>query len=165
MLITRNPTSVTTPDPGQGGNAVTGAINTGHGSTLVNANVGTPFQIKTCLWTGFQSVSGNVVSINFKADWSEDGFASPPDSDNDFRLEYSLNGGGAWNTAFSHTDVVNPASGSVNISIPRTQDLTQFRVRDLLDAQYNGIGANLTGSISNIRLEVTIADPQLVVMM
>src|SRR5262245_54970889 len=71
-LQTRNPTSNQTPDPGQGGAAVTGNINTGHGSTALSASGGDK-SFATCLWSGFPATGGQIISVALKADWSQSG--------------------------------------------------------------------------------------------
>jgi hypothetical protein len=166
MVVTINPTSVTTPDPGQGGLSVTGATVTGHGSTTAAANLADPFVLKTCKWTGLSNIlSGLRISVTLKLNWTEDGFCSPPDSDNDFGIDYSLDGGSNWITALLHSDVTSPSSGSLSISLPRGQDISLVQVRDFMDAIRDTINANITISIDSIRVEVNLADSPLLVMM
>lgn len=167
MLITKNPTSNTTPDPGQGGVAVTGATNTGHGSTTASA-VGAVTQTKTCIWTTFPSAGGLVTAITLKVDWTENGSSSDGFTltTNLFTIEYSLNGGGAWNTLRASADVGSSSSGTSQVSLSTTQDITQVQVRDLLSASGDvGESANITTSVSLIRLEVVTADNTLLTMM
>ena len=161
MLVTRNPTSNTTPDPAQGGLAVTGNINTGHGATTAAAATGT--QSKTCIWTGFPLVAGQLKSITLKFDWSEDGLVNigTGSATNAFIVQYSLNGGGVWNSAFTHADVVSPNSGSSSIVISPPQNTSQIQVRDKMTATATADlsdNASITASISNIRIEVVTSD-------
>jgi len=153
-LTTRQPTNFETPDTGQGGGAVavTSPSNTSHDSTTVA--VGTP--IATCRWFGFGGVAGLKTVVRLKADWTRDG-AAPGGTSNSFTLEYSLDGGGSWATAFQFLNVSAPASGSADVALtPVPQDITQIQIRDNLTE--TGITATLTGAISNIRLEVTTQD-------
>jgi hypothetical protein len=151
------------PDPGQGGSAVTGNVNTGHGSTTSSGPIGSG-QTKTCIWTGFGAVTGQVVSVRLKFDWTEDGLVGT-DATNVFQVQYSVNGGGAWTNVFVHIDVTSPTSSSSNILLP-TADPTQVQVRDLIQAIGSDVGiATVTASVSNIQLEVMIADPQVIVIM
>lgn len=168
-LSTLNPTSNTTPDAGQGGIAVTGNSNTGHGSTTASqAALGT--QTKSCIWTTFPSFGGQIVSITLKFDWSEDGsvIVGTGSASNSFRVQYSVNGGGAWNTVFDHGDVVSPTTSSSQVSITLPQDITQIQVRDRLQATATADAsdsASITASISNIRVEVVAQDASPVVIM
>lgn len=156
-LTTLNPTSNQTPDPGQGGNAVTGNINTGHGSTTAVDTT------KTCIWTGFPAAVGQVKTVTLKADWTQDG--SIPDGNNSFKIQYSLNAGSSWNNLLNSTDIISPLSGSSQTSLSTAQDLTLVRVRDSLIATPIGLAASVTGSVSNIRIEVDTIAPFVVVMM
>ena len=159
-LTTRQPTANESPDTGQGGGAiaVNTPANTGHAATTVA--VGTP--VATCRWFGLQAVSGIKTAVRLKANWTRDG-SVPGGTSNSFTMEYSLNGGGSWATAFQFLNVSAPASGSLDIALtPAPQDITQIQVRDNLTEI--GITANLTGSISDIRLEVTTQDFMPIVM-
>ena len=159
-LTTRQPTANESPDTTQGGGAVAvnSPSNTGHGSTTVA--VGTP--IATCRWSGFAAVAGSKTSVRLKANWTRNGTV-PGGTSNAFTFEYSLNGGSSWATAFQFLNVSGPASGSLDIALtPTPQDITQIQVRDNLTEI--GITANLTGSISDITLEVTTQDAQPIVL-
>lgn len=105
-LTTRQPTSNESPDSTQGGGAIAVSTpsNTGHASTTVA--VGTP--IATCRWFAFQSVSGIKSSVRLKANWTRDG-SVPGGTSNSFTLEYSLDGGSGWSTAFQFLNVSAPA--------------------------------------------------------
>jgi hypothetical protein len=164
MQATRNPTANQTPDPGQAGtDPVTGASNTGHSSTSLSASGPGESFTASCLWTGFQSVAGIVLSVTLKVDWSQTGILSGAGSkSNRFQVEYSLNNGSTWNTLFVHVGITSPSSGSNQVILSSAQNLTQVQVRDTLIVNANdpGTDAELTASVSNIRLEVTYADPQ-----
>lgn len=167
-VITINPTSNTTPDAGQGGNAVTGATNTGHDLTTVNAP-GSVLQTKSCIWTTFTTIPGQIKSITLKFGWSEDGVLNfgTGSASNSFRVQYSVNGGGAFTTIFDHIDVTSPTTSSSQVAIAIPQDITQIQVRDRLTAVATvdpSDSASITASVSNIRLEIETADG-LVVMM
>ena len=80
------------------------------------------------------------------------------DGTNSFRVEYSTNGGGAWNTVFSHPDITSPTSSSSEVTLSNSQDLTQVQVRDRLFAAGNTGSASVTASVSNVQVEVMVAD-------
>ena len=164
-LFVKNPTSNTSPDPAQGGAAVTNPVNTGHDATFVSrVPVGT--NTATCIWSGFAAVSGQSSSVVLKFDWSEDGTLLGSGS-NQFLVQYSVNGGSSFSTALVHNNVVAVSSGSASTTIPvGAGDLGQVQVRDKLTATSGGPGntASVTGGISNIRLEVTTVDATLLVM-
>jgi hypothetical protein len=148
---------------------VTGNINTGHASTTATqASAGT--QTKSCIWTGFPSVGGQIVSITLRFDWSEDGtvVVGTGSASNNFRVQYSVNGGGAFTTIFQHADVVAPATSSSSVSMTPPQDLTLIQVRDRLQATATADlsdSASITASISNIRLEVVTQEGRVLVIM
>lgn len=155
-LIILQPTVNQTPDAGQGGTAVTSPSNTGHGSTNVTGVSGGS-QTKTCRWFNFQSTAGLVLDIKLKLSWAESGSVIPI-SLNSFSIEYSLNNGSSWNTVISHAGVVNPDSGNETINIP-PQDISIIQVRDTISASdINGGQADLSASVSDIKLEVTVDD-------
>lgn len=159
------PTSNTTPDPGQGGAAVTGAANTGHASTSCSAigdDIGVSEQ-KSCIWTGFANVSGLPVSKTLKITHTSDGTRNGLSSANQFDLQYSLNGGGAWLTAVSRINMTTPAGPTVfSGTLPADQDLTQVRVRDFMEAAATNIGhdASASATIADIQIEVVTQDQQ-----
>ena len=162
MLVTLQPTSNTNPDPAQGGGAVSSATNTGHGSTTASqAAAGT--QTKSCIWTGVGPGAGLVISAALKFDWSEDGtvVVGTGSAGNSFRLQYSLDGGSVWNTIFNHTDVTSPttSSSTVSLTLPQDFSLIQFRSRLTATATADpSDSASITASVSNLRVEVTVAD-------
>jgi hypothetical protein len=164
--FTRNPTANETPDSGQGGLAVTGNINTGHGSTTAS-RVGAGNQSKTCRWSGFAAgPGGNIVSVLLKFDWSENGSVANGGS-NQFRVQYSTNGGGAWTNVFDHLNVTSSTTSSSQVTLSNTQNLTQVQVRDILAASGGDVGdsGSVTASVSNIRIEITTSDGNVIAIM
>jgi hypothetical protein len=164
MLVTRIPTSNTSPDPAQGGLAVTTPSNTGHASTTASAagdGIGVSEE-KSCIWQGFPAApAGTKTAIALKITHTSNGTRSGATATNQFRLEYSLNGGGAWNTAVSRINMTS-AQGPTEFSValPLSQDLTQVQVRDFMQATALTIGhsASAIVTISDIKIEVTTAD-------
>ena len=163
-IIVRQPTSNETPDSGQGGDAVTGAINTGHDVTVTSDPPTPGSATKSCRWFGFAAVPGEVLSAKLKLDWTEDG--SIPDGSNSFRIQYSVNGGGAWTDIINHSDISAPDNNSEEVTLPLPLDITQVQVRDRMTAQAATLAATVLTSISNIQVEVTVSDVgRLIVMM
>ena len=163
-LNTYNPTANTTPDPGQGGSAVSGNINTGHSSTTSSAVNGSS-QTKTCVWQTFPAGGGQVASATLKFDWSENGSINNS-ANNEFKVEYSINGGGAWTAVFDHTGITSSTTSNSQVSLSAGQDLTAVRVRDSIVATASaGVGnsSSVTASISNIRVELVTVDSQVIV--
>jgi len=147
-VVTVNPSANQTPDPGQGGLAVNGNINTGHGSTIAGASNGR-VQSKSCKWTGFQSVSGQITAITLKFEWSAD-----VDIFSFFRTEYSIDGGSNWVTVFQ-LQGTGASSGSESVMLSPSQNISLVQVRDKLTAAAPvGEAAGVAASISNIRIEV-----------
>lgn len=167
-LTTVQPSSNTTPDPGQGGGAVTGATNTGHASTTTT-QVGSGTASKTCLWTGFSAApSGTITSVTLKVDWQQNGSLSDGGvaTSNRLAIGYSINGGGAWSTLRDVTQIQSSTSGTSSVSLSTSQDLTAVRVRDSLEAASDvGESASITVTISGIQIEVVTQGGQLVVML
>jgi hypothetical protein len=194
-LITRQPTANQTPDPGQGGLAVTGNINTGHSSTNSGASrssSGSASQTKTCQWNTFLAVSGAIVSINLKFDWAitsgsvianTSGVGDSATAGVTYTVAYSLDGGSSWTTQVSQFKSVTGLngtsnndtlvnSGSENVSVPAATPLSSIRVRDAIAATVSvtntnaaNASAGLNASISNIRLEVVTQDAQQILVM
>ena len=168
-LITRQPTANQSPDPGQGGLTVTSPVNTGHDVTTTVDVVPPSPVTRTCIWTGFAAAGVPVGGIRLKFDWAYINALSDAGGDgntNLFRVEYSVNSGGAWTAALTRTNVNGSDSGSVSQVVPIQQDITIIQVRDLMRAT---AGATQTGridpSVSNITLEIVAADSQPVVIM
>ncbi len=167
---TRNPTSNTSEDPGQGGIPVTGNTNTGHASTTASAagdGIGVS-ELKTCIWQGFAAAPGGVkTSVTLKATHTSNGTRSGASATNQFTLEYSLNGGGAWVTAVSRINMTSSQGPTeFSVALPITQDLTQVRVRDSMQATALTIGHNASAivTISDIKIEVVTVAPAVVAM-
>lgn len=145
---------------------MTGAVNTGHGSTTASASNGAT-QDKTCLWTTFPTSIGQVLTINLKADFSESGSLTGGGATNAFIIEYSLNGGSSWNTLRAAFNITSSSSGTATQSLSASQDISQIRVRDLLEGSTTDVGesASVTASVSLIRLEITTREATLIAMM
>lgn len=161
--ITRNPTSNSSPDAGQGGNAVTTPSNTGHAATTASASNGAS-DLKTCKWTTFQTLPVAPVSLTLKVDWSENGSTSG--APNQFQCDYSVNGGSSWTTLFQHGSITSANSGTASASLSASQNISQVQVRDSLSVvTSSGTSASVTGTISNVRLEADVNIAQSVLMM
>src|SRR4030095_5473127 len=186
-VIIVNPGAYQTPyDPGN--LAVTSPSNMGHGSTITmsaaHANGGFGYAVdsdgRSARWSAFQSVSGVIVSIRLKFNWSVSGSASAGAADDggsassscDFNIDYSLDGGSSWinRVSRSRTAVGNDGqsideSGSEDILLSVGQNITQVQVRDSMltyadascgDTLTSNSLANITTSISLIRVEVEL---------
>jgi len=148
---TVNPSSYQTPYGS--GTAIDSPSNTGG---ITNINITGPGSAnETCKWSGFPSVSGQLVSIHLKMGWS----ASVSSGSGGFGLDYSLDGG-SWTNAAGVSLSNSSQSGSVDVLLPNGQDLTQVQVKMSIGGGV-GPGSNFiaSASVSNIRLEVTIAPP------
>src|SRR5262249_52685230 len=118
-------------------------------------------QTKTCIWQSFPSTGGAITSITLKVDHTSSGTLSGPSPVNEFKLQYSLNNGSSWTTAVDRVNFTasqGPTTFSVALGVG--QDLTQVRVRDLIDAEgsIGGDSASCTATIANIKIEVVTAD-------
>lgn len=166
-LLTKLPTANETPDSGQGGSAVTGNTNTGHSATTSNGPNGAS-QTKTCRWSGFTSGAGQIQSVTLKVTHTSNGSLSGAGAFNQFILQYTLNGGGAWTTAVSRTSFTSSSGPTVfSVSLPVTQNLTQVQVRDSITASSVDVGENAsaTVTISSIQIEAVTRDGAPVVIM
>lgn len=158
-FITVNPAANTTPDPGQGGSAVTTNTNTGHAATTVAAGA---VELKSCIWTAVPAVGGQKTAVNLKFSWEADGAVDG--GTNQFLIQYSVNGGSNWTDAVNQSPLVGATGAqSFSVGLSTSQDTSQVQVRDKLFAQTGA--ATLTASISNIRLEVTTISAGLIVAM
>lgn len=194
-LVIKNPTNNQTPDATLGGLAVTGITNTGHGSTATASSAvssASDSDEKSARWFDFQNVGGQRISVRLKLSWttdgsanaSDDGLGGSGDGSAQFIIEYSLNGGSTWNTVPGATSIAflaSPPGGgpdtfdndnSADIALPNSQDLSQVQVRVdyLTSANANGGPGNsgsgsVTATISDIRIEVTLADGGVMSMM
>lgn len=166
-FYTYNATSNTTPDPGQGGLAVTGASNTGHSSTTASCVDGAT-QRKSCKWTAFPSTGGQPISVTLKFDHTSSGSLVGAGATNAFGVDYSLNGGTNWTAAvFRENYTASQGPTTASVALPVSQDLTQVQVRDLLDTSTLTLGesASATATISNIKIEVLVGDSSVIAMM
>ena len=150
-VVTIYPTAYQSPDPGQGGWAINSPSNTGGSASLSITNGSAK---ETCKWYGFPSVSGQIVSARLKMDWSASG-----------SVNGTMGGGGGFSLAYTGGSAgaslpSSSQSSSVDFLMPAGQDLTQVQVSMSLNG---GAGPNTTfsgnASVSNIRIEVTIAPP------
>ena len=184
-VVSANPRNYQTPDPGQGGEAVNEPSNMGHGNTLTSSSATdsagggtvTNTKVRSARWPTFRSVSGVAVSIRLRFDWSVSCSVranSRPGGNASslchFRIDYSLDGGSSWINRVSKTQSVAGTdfqtlndSGSEDILLSGSQNITQVQVRDLMRARATADAgtstgasseASITTSISNIRLEV-----------
>lgn len=196
-IVNSNPLANVTPDQG-GTSAVTGIGNTGHTDTVTNTSavdIGAgPSQNntvqKSARWHSFGSFpAGTINSLHLKLNWDITGAVSVDSSDVGasgeatitFKIEYTLNGGGAWTEALLKTRSVSASSGSsdsdsidengaVDVTLMVSQDIGQVQVRTLTTANAqaianSGSSANATASettiISDIKLEadITLSSP------
>lgn len=175
------PTANTSPDPVQGGSAVTGNTNTGHGATLSSLgfegdNNGSGSATKSCIWSSFQSVSDIVTSITLKLSYTYSISAQVDESpgagtaNGSARVQYSIDGGSNWTSLISPSvsqdaDGTNSDSNSGNISqsIAASTPISNIQVRSRVvgGASYTGgsTGAQFavgsgTLTVSGIQLEV-----------
>lgn len=147
--------------------------------------------IRSCRWLSFASVGGSIAAITLKFDWSLSGSlyvnegtgagVGDAEADADFNGLYSINNGASFINAVNRSYIRGTNgttnlsdSGSVNVSIPASTPFSQIIVRDSIEVVVNGdsfgdpvsAGANLSITISNIRLEVeTIDQSHLLIMM
>lgn len=164
--VNKIPTARETPDTGQGGSAVTGDTTTGHASTLSDAFDGSTVT-KTCRWHTFQAAGGQITAITLKATHTSLGGLSGTGAHNSFKLEYTTDGGSNWTTAVSRTDYTASEGPTVfSAALSATQNISQVQVRDFIQAVTGSVGetADSTATISDIKLEVTTADSNVIVM-
>ena len=156
-VITKQPTANQTPDAGQGGSAVTSATNTGHASTLSAALAGGNTTTRTCRWSGFENVGGSRSSVKLIFDWNQNGDVSNGSS-NQFRVQYSINGGSNWNSVFDHQQFQGSSSNNgEEVILSNSQDLSQVQIRDLMSVTSTAEeAASMTATVSNIKIEVVI---------
>lgn len=163
-LTIRQPTANQSPDPGQGGLAVTSPSDTGHASSVADCTGELCNDFLTCIWSGFQLVSGIPTAITLKITHTSSGTLSGVTAANAFTLEYSLNGGASWNTAVSRSNFTSAQGPTVfSVALPVGQDLTQVRVRDLIRAVTDsllGHTATASATIADIQIEVVTQDQQ-----
>lgn len=184
-LLTRNPTANQTPDATLGGNAVTDVTNTGHGSTVTASSApdgATDSDEKSARWFTFVAGAGLVTAVRLKMSWLSSGSVTtgvgegggPSNATAQFLLQYSVNGGSNWtnivNEQIAAQSIVAADSdsftnnSSADIDLGVTQDITQVQVRaDYVTTADSALAgdtadASVTATISDIRIEITIAD-------
>lgn len=165
-LVIKNPTANESPDAGQGGQSVDLPTNTGHGNSIASASNGSSQQ-KSCRWSGFQAVSGQIKSVTLKVTHGSDGSLSGAGAANLFRIEYSLNNGVNWLSAVLRSDFTTVAGDTFAVALSTTQDLSQVQVRDFLESSTVDPGTSATAGadVSDIKIEVVTVDAQVIVMM
>jgi YD repeat-containing protein len=162
-----SPTVNQSPDPGQGGSAVSSPSNTGHGDTSLNmllGNAGTTS--KTCMWQSFPNVSGLIQSITLKFNYvaiGGGGASAPIEGDfasayANFGVEYSIDNGANWisavnlwsSAAASGPDGSDnngflspnfPSTTPVSVSIPANTPISNIKVRNRLLIVTDKIGS------------------------
>jgi RHS repeat-associated protein len=153
-----SPTVNQSPDPSQGGSAVSSPSNTGHGDTSMNAVFGSAGTTsKTCIWQSFPNVSGLIQSITLKFNYvaiGGGGASAPIEGDYassyaNFGVEYSIDNGANWisavnlwsfaaasgpdgsdNNGFSNPNF--PSTTPVSMSIPANTPISNIKIRDRL---------------------------------
>jgi RHS repeat-associated protein len=177
-VVTVYPGAYQTPDPGQGGRPVGPISITGHNSTsssFAPASGGfgsaSASDAGSARWSAFQSVSGGILSIRLKFNWSVSGIASASagsggsaQSSCSFNIGYSLNGGSSWINGVSRSiwDSQNLSdSGSEDILLSVGQNITQVQVRDFMSTSASASGGELDGSSAQADITVSISDIRL----
>lgn len=166
-LLILNPTAFTSPDGGFGGDPVTSPTNTGHAATEAFNENGDPTTTKSCRWHTFQLPIGQKKSVTLKVTHTSSGTLSGVGANNQFDLEYSLNGGGAWISIVSRSNfTVSQGPTTFSVSLSLSQDISQVMVRDRVAADTNdpGESASATATISGISIEVETVPTNVVVM-
>ena len=159
VQATRN----TTPNPDTGGNAVTGSANTGHAATTCSIT-GVGLDNKTDKWDLYPNINGVISAINVKFDWVRNGALGAGTSNGWSVIAGTL---GDTETAISESNVTGASSGSVNFALSgsRIKNPAALFVADSIAATGAlGQTATLTITISNLALQVTYSDAQLLVM-
>jgi hypothetical protein len=154
------PTNHQTPDAGQGGFAADASNNTSGsgGSNVFGDGIIGGSEMKSCRWFGFQSpIPANAITSTLKVTYSGGGSMSGGLTNNNFRLQYSLNGGSNWITIVEQSDfngVIGPTTFSLGLSL--AQDLTQIQIRVRESAFAFNVGdlASAGFNISDIKIEV-----------
>ena len=184
-VVTVNPSANQTPvNPGD--YPVSSPLNTGHGQTFTPASAyasggygsASTSAARSAKWSAFPSVSGTIVSIRLKFNWSVGAYASASADGNGgsassscgFGIEYSLDGGSSWigrvyrSLSASGNDYqILSDSGSEDILLSASQNITQVQIRTDMSSFADATGGEFLGSesqtdistsISSIRIEV-----------
>ena len=157
---TYNPTANQTPDATLGGSAVTTPTNLGYANTSLTAVDGENFSAS---WRGFSfpAIGGPPQSVTLKVDWSHFGSLTGAGSkNNSHKIEYSVNGGGAWTTLLNNVGITSSSNGTATATLTLPLDATQLQVRSSLSVTTSvaGTTASVTANISQVRIEVVVYD-------
>jgi len=113
-------------------------------------------------------VPGQITAITLKIDHTSSGGKTGVGATNAFTLDYSVNNGSNWTNAVTRNNMTTSQGPTTfSVALSTTQNLTQVKVRDSMSAATTsgGESADATVTIANIKIEVTLADATLVVMM
>jgi hypothetical protein len=177
MIITLNPTANSSPSgegaiadtvirkatsnaspsnhTGETEGAVGSPTNNGHAATTASVStVGA--DNKTCRWQGFAAAGCSPSSSKVKADYSITGGVVGPSGENDLFLDLSEDGGSSYFNGFAVQNVSVSQSGSAEIILSNSQDLTLVRVADWIRASTvsGSESDSIIASISNVRIEL-----------
>ncbi len=169
-IVVVSPGVYLTP-PGPDHSAVTSPSNTGHGATMVTS--ASSSQGKSCQWYAFQAVSGLIKKITLKFDWSINGsvstdapLGSGAHAFASFNVQYKTGSEVFFAVSKIESSFIylGPGgefkpfndSGSVSVDLSASTPINQIIVFDISYATASsGTGsANMTATVSNIRLEV-----------
>jgi hypothetical protein len=180
-VVSVSPGAYQTPNPSNPGDlAVNPPLNAGHGSTTSTAvYAGQPVQDKSCQWSAFKPVSGQITRITLKFDWSISGDVNADASGlfdsalafASFNIFYSTDNGSNYTTAINRFESIGAFSGtgggsrsfsdsgSFSVDLPANTPINQILVSDRLSANASASGAGyahavVTATVSLIRLEV-----------
>lgn len=177
-VFTKIAQSIETPDSGQGGSAFD-SISTSSGSTSMNVN-NNGSQTDTAKWFNYDqsNLGWPIISMRLKFDWSVGGTLDVAvDSNGTADASYTFNAtGGASSSGSKSVNGPGPVSDHLNISDGGSVDIDQTGVAISaveVTASLNGDAtATFTGtsnaspscSLTNIRLEVTLKDGSVIVL-
>jgi hypothetical protein len=182
MITNKFAQNFAVPDTTQSGgasqnNAIDAASTTGFMNNVLLAPQGEggwdPSRRRSIRWFNWQTIvpeMGTINSIFLKADYSaavdiDTPFLENPPANPEvfcvFAIEFSTNGGSSWSSAKDINKQIDfSESGSINIGILTSQDLSLFQVRSRIeifrdsDFRNSYFPITSTGGISNLRLEV-----------
>jgi hypothetical protein len=159
-IHTLTPTAFQSPDAVLSGSAVDTPSNTGHAETTTSESAGNSLT-KSCRWHTFQDVVGAKTAVTLKITHTSNGALVGPTPTNTFRLQYTLNGGGAWINAVERLNFTSAQGPTVfSVSLGAGQDISQVQVRVLYQVTTVDLAdiAAITATIGSIQLEVTTQD-------
>jgi len=154
------PTAFESPDATLSGSAVDTPSNTGHAETITTESAGDSLT-KSCRWHTFQTASGARTALALKITHTSSGALAGPTPANTFRLQYTVNGGGAWITAVERLNFTAAQGPTVfSVALTTTQDISQVQVRVLYQVTTVDPAdiATITATIASIQLELTLQD-------